>query len=251
MYAKVFASLWDGTLAEPYSRWAVFVFMLAHADADGNLDMTLEAIARRSCVPLEEVRTAIGHLEAPDPASRSPEEEGRRLVRIDSHREWGWHIVNYPKYRGLRDLDERRRQTREAVARHKVSHGKPEVSRGKPKEAQAEVEVEVEVEESKSKAAAEAALANIHRLTKTLQPGDARGCMTLYGNLVRRGISHRIATACLEHYIPRMAGIREPYAYYSPNGEGMAWVKRNLSTSTHDADHDRICKELAAERGQT
>jgi hypothetical protein len=145
MFAKVFASLWDGTLADPYSRWAVFVFMLAHSDADGNLDMTVEAIARRSCIPLDEVRKAIGHLEAPDPASRSPEEEGRRLVRIDSHREWGWHIVNYPKYRGLRDLDERRKQTREAVARHR----KADVSHGKPRKAQAEVEVEVEVEAEK------------------------------------------------------------------------------------------------------
>jgi hypothetical protein len=146
MYAKVFASLWDGTLAEPYSRWAVFVFMLAHSDADGNLDMTAEAIARRSCVPLEEVRTAIAHMEAPDPSSRSSEEDGRRLVRIDGHREWGWHIVNYLKYRGLRDLDERRRQTREAVSRHRVSQGKPDVSQGKPVKAQGEAEAEEEVE---------------------------------------------------------------------------------------------------------
>jgi hypothetical protein len=119
MYAKVFSSLWNGTLAEPYSRWATFVFMLANCDPDGNIDMTREVISKRSGVPLEEVREAIEHLEAPDIQSRSPEEDGRRILRIDEHRDWGWHIVNHKFYTELQDSDMVRSQTRERVARHR------------------------------------------------------------------------------------------------------------------------------------
>lgn len=105
MYAKVFRALWDGTLADSWEGWTVFVFLLAHADAEGYVDMTPQAIARRSSLPLEAVRRGLEVLEAPDPESRSPEEDGRRIVRMDEARPWGWRVVNARYYRGLTDAE--------------------------------------------------------------------------------------------------------------------------------------------------
>lgn len=149
MYAKVFASMWDGTLYGQWEAWSVFVFLLAHADRDGSVDIHPNAIAARSGLPLEVVTKGLAVLEAPDPGSRSPELDGRRLELIDQHRTWGWQIVNYPKYRGMRDLEERRKQTREAVARHRqhVSRGKPAkagVSPVKPQKAHTDTDADTE-----------------------------------------------------------------------------------------------------------
>lgn len=47
-------------------------------------------------------------MEQPDPYSRTEGEEGRRIVRLDDHRPWGWRIVNHEKYRRIRSEEERR-----------------------------------------------------------------------------------------------------------------------------------------------
>src|SRR5262249_27166894 len=107
---------------------------------------THDAIARRSCIPPDKVREAIERLEAPDPQSRSQEFEGRRLERIDAHRDWGWRIVNYLHYRSLVDPETVRAQTRERVRRHRESRnaGKRSVTDGNAGKRQAEVEAEAE-----------------------------------------------------------------------------------------------------------
>jgi hypothetical protein len=108
MFAKVFSQIFDSSIAEDYNCRRMFMDLLILADSDGVVDMTLEAISRRTNVPLEEVRKYITELCQPDPLSRSQLEEGKRLVPIDSHREWGWKIVNYPHYREIRDEEARR-----------------------------------------------------------------------------------------------------------------------------------------------
>jgi len=98
-FAKVYRSLWDGTLAQRPDGWAMFVFLLAHADRSGVVDMTPAAISARSGIPLDRVRAALSELEEPDAESRSSSEEGRRIVRLEERRTWGWRIVNYEPYR--------------------------------------------------------------------------------------------------------------------------------------------------------
>lgn len=146
MYAKIFRSLWDGTLADSWETWSTFVFLIAHADRDGVVEMTPGAIARRSCIPLEKVEAALAHLQEPDPASRSDAEEGRRLVPIDG-RGWGWRIVNYGQYRKLKDADMVRAQTAERVQRFRVTHGNARVTQGNGSKRHAEGDVEVDAEE--------------------------------------------------------------------------------------------------------
>ena len=112
MYAKLFASLYNGTLRGRANPILVFTNLLAHADRHGYVDMHFTAISDEVGISVDEVKSAILELEAPDSESRSPDENGRRLIRLDEHRAWGWRIVNAKKYREIRNEEERREQNR-------------------------------------------------------------------------------------------------------------------------------------------
>ena len=117
MYCKLFASLYQGTLRGKSHEILVFTNMLAHADAEGCVDKHFRAIADEVGLSVDEVKAAVENLESPDPESRSPEMDGRRLLRINDHRAWGWKIVNYGKYREIKNDEDRRKANREAQAR--------------------------------------------------------------------------------------------------------------------------------------
>jgi hypothetical protein len=125
MFGKVYASLYQGTLRGKAHPILVFTNLLATCDRLGNVDKHPRAIAEEVGLSLEETQAAITYLEAKDPESRSREMDGRRIVRLDDHRAWGWRIVNYVKYRALRDTDERRAAIAEAVRRHRNKKDAP------------------------------------------------------------------------------------------------------------------------------
>jgi len=102
--------MYDGSLATvgPWEALVTFQQFLVLCDKEGVVDITPEVISRRTTIPLEIIRKGIIALEAPDPESRRKEEEGRRIVRLAGHRDWGWRIVNYPHYRAIRTSEERR-----------------------------------------------------------------------------------------------------------------------------------------------
>ena len=108
MFAKIFSQIFDSSISADYMTRHIFMDLLVLADRDGVVDMTTDAIARRTNVPEEMIVRAIAQLVRPDPRSRSQEEDGCRLVAIDSHRDWGWQIVNYEHYRNIRDEEARR-----------------------------------------------------------------------------------------------------------------------------------------------
>jgi hypothetical protein len=153
MYCKLFASLYQGTLRGQANEILVFTNLLAHCDAAGFVDKHFRAIAEETGLDVEKVKCAITTLESPDPESRSAELGGARIERIDSHRVWGWRVVNFLKYRSIRDAEDRKEQNRLAQARFRnkeVSQSKPasaKVSQGQPcqpKSAHAEAEAEAE-----------------------------------------------------------------------------------------------------------
>jgi hypothetical protein len=119
MFAKVFGQIFDSSIAEDYNCRRMFMDLLVLADPTGAVDMTEDAIARRTNVPVEEVKRYIIELCQPDHKSRSQLEEGKRLIPLDSNREWGWQIVNYAHYRKLRDEEARRTYFRDAQRRYR------------------------------------------------------------------------------------------------------------------------------------
>lgn len=119
MYAKVFRSLWEGSMRGRCDEQLVFVYMLCHSDADGICDIIHAKIASDTGLPEERVRSAVTLLETEDGSSRSPDANGRRIVRLDEHRDWGWLIVNYPKYRLMSDIEKIREQNRLRARSHR------------------------------------------------------------------------------------------------------------------------------------
>jgi len=125
MYVKLFSSIYQGTLRGRTNELLVFTNLLAHADRYGVVDMHWNAISEETGLPKEAVLEAIKNLEAPDPESRSPDEQGRRITRMDEHRAWGWHVVNYAKYRAIKNEDDRREQNRIAQEKWRSKQRKP------------------------------------------------------------------------------------------------------------------------------
>ena len=77
----------------------------------------LAAVAR---LPLKAVKDSLKKLASPDKESSdldiNPSNEGRRIRPVDG----GWQLINYARYRDMRDSDERRNQNREAQARRRA-----------------------------------------------------------------------------------------------------------------------------------
>lgn len=154
-FVKVHAELWDGSLIGRPQAQLVFLFLLAHADAAGSVDIAQRKISALTGLDAREVQAAIDELEAPDSESRRPEEQGRRLVRLDPDRSYGWRVVNYGHYRNARSVSDRREQNRQAQQRRRekltsaapVSDSQPGTltkADGQPRSAQAEAEAEAE-----------------------------------------------------------------------------------------------------------
>jgi len=108
VYGKIFESMYDGTLADNWQALITFQQMIVLASADGVVDMTPQAIARRTGIPLEVITEGVRVLECPDASSRTADMEGKRINRLDDHRDWGWWITNHEKYRNMADATERR-----------------------------------------------------------------------------------------------------------------------------------------------
>ena len=142
MYVKLFSSLYQGTLRGRSDEILVFTNLLAHADQHGVVDKHWRAIAEETGLSKERVEEAIKNLEEPDPESRSPEMNGCRIVRLDEHRLWGWQVVNYGKYRAIRNEDDRREQNRIAQEKWRSKQNKPR----KPKKAHTEAEAYTEAD---------------------------------------------------------------------------------------------------------
>ena len=117
MYVKVFAQIFDSSIADDFHLRHFFMDLLVLADPNGVVDMTPSAIAARTRIPLESVTAMIATLEQPDPESRTPDADGRRIERLDEHRTWGWLIINYNRFREIVNEEQRREKTRDRVAR--------------------------------------------------------------------------------------------------------------------------------------
>ncbi len=116
MYGKIFESIYTGTLYGQWEAIVTFQQMIVLADEDGTVDYTPPALAAKTSIPLEIIEKGIASLMEPDKYSRSPDEDGRRIVLLDEDRPWGWRLVNYEHYRNVASREEKKRKDRERVA---------------------------------------------------------------------------------------------------------------------------------------
>lgn len=162
MYGKIFRSIYEGSMRGKNTLISVWVYLLVNVDAEGEVDVHPKVIADATGLPFGSVENALRELEGPDKESRSPDENGARIVRLDEHRTWGWRIVNYKAYRAIRDQSERREYFRDQKreARRNV-HPCPPVSttvnQSTPHaEAEAEEEEEAEAKKTEDRSAVRA-----------------------------------------------------------------------------------------------
>ena len=143
-FTKLFASLIHSTVwrADMHVK-VVWITLLAMADRRGQVWASLPGLADASRVSFAQCQDALNILSSPDAYSRTKANEGRRIRDIEG----GWEIINYLKHRAMRDEEERRLQTRAAVARFRAKKSRESVTVSqrkprKPKQAQAEAEAE-------------------------------------------------------------------------------------------------------------
>lgn len=115
-YAKIYASIFSGSLRGKADALLVFINLLVHADRDGITVVHPNKISQETGLSRKRVDRAIELLSSPDEESKSSLEEGRRLVLICPERPWGWKIVNHSQYR---DLERLRESVKNRVRRHR------------------------------------------------------------------------------------------------------------------------------------
>jgi len=96
--------------------FTVWAYAIANASG-GELELNPRYVSVLVGMSPEEVASAIEVLCAPDPASRSKVEEGRRLVRTG---EFSYRLPNWAAYRAVRNEEERRAYNREKQAEHRA-----------------------------------------------------------------------------------------------------------------------------------
>jgi hypothetical protein len=97
-YTPIFDSVFQGSLCGKWPDIGIWALMLAMQDKNGEIDAHPSYIALVTGCPVDQVESAITRFCEPDPSSRTPDEDGRRLIPIPG-RGFGWTVVNHRKYR--------------------------------------------------------------------------------------------------------------------------------------------------------
>lgn len=122
-FVKLDCAILESTIwAEPDDVLRVWIALLAKADSFGVVRSTLPAMANQCRTTLDRMHQILELFKAPDPYSRTPDNEGRRLEEIEG----GWLVLNYVKHREITQGKpgshaERQRRYRERVANRDAS----------------------------------------------------------------------------------------------------------------------------------
>lgn len=95
-FTKLFSSIVTSTIwIENDPTLRVWIAMLATPDADGVVEGSIPGFASLARVTVDQMRAVVTKLSSPDPDSRTPDNEGRRIEVIEG----GWRILNYRSHR--------------------------------------------------------------------------------------------------------------------------------------------------------
>ena len=151
-FTKLFSSILRSTIwQEPAETKVVWITMLAMCDRNGYVGASIPGVAAAAGVSVQAVEEAVAKFLAPDKYSRSTEHEGRRIAVAER----GWTILNYKKFREMRDQEARREWDRERKRAERS--GQSEVSAECPPEsAHADAEMQMHSKQRTGKHAARA-----------------------------------------------------------------------------------------------
>ncbi len=113
-YAKLHEEIISSSIwGESKDAKILWITMLALANKHGEVMASVPGLARAAVLDPDEVRKALDILASPDPDSRTPDDEGRRIRQIEG----GWELLNYAKYRWKASTEEAKAANRERQRR--------------------------------------------------------------------------------------------------------------------------------------
>lgn len=108
MFTKLYGDILQSSLwSESAETRLVWITLLALADQDGFVHATVPGIAHQARVALAETRKALEIFEAPDPESRNPKHDGRRIERVPG----GYMLLNFGEYHAKTSIAAARAKT--------------------------------------------------------------------------------------------------------------------------------------------
>ena len=120
MFGKLYSQTFSGSMVGKGSTvFATWAYVVAHTKPPGIVELNPVLIAAQIGTTAADVESAIEYLCAADPNSRTPDHEGRRMIREG---QFQYSVPNYMRYRGLRNEEERREQDRERKRRSRKAH---------------------------------------------------------------------------------------------------------------------------------
>lgn len=115
-YTKLFNSIVTSTIwTEDDKTRILWITMLAMSDQHGEVHASIPGLARIAGISTESAEIAIEKFMSPDPYSRTPDNEGRRITKIDG----GWEILNHRKYRIMASKEDAKSANSARVKRHR------------------------------------------------------------------------------------------------------------------------------------
>ena len=120
----VYSSIWQ----EDAETCKIWVSLLALKDKRGLVTQNMVGMARLINVPYGRCLEAIEKFTQPDPRSKTPEDDGRRIRRVPE----GLMILNHQKYQELGWSDEKKDYERRKKARYRLALAL-KLNKGKPR----------------------------------------------------------------------------------------------------------------------
>jgi hypothetical protein len=128
-FTKLFSSITESTIwCERDPIRLTWITMMAMADRKGRVYGSLPGLAHRARVSLDDAAEAIEKFQQPDQYSRTKEFDGKRIELIDG----GWKLLNYSKYREMRDDEASRAAKRDYISERREAENLAEEATGKP-----------------------------------------------------------------------------------------------------------------------
>lgn len=185
-YTKLFNSIVTSTIwTEDDKTRILWITMLALADQNGEVHASIPGLARLAGVSVSDAETAVNKFLSPDEYSRTPDNEGRRIAKIDG----GWELLNHSKYRRMASLADKKESTANRQKRFRdrnatVTHSNAPVTQETDiAEEEAEEEAEADIKERSRALKRMAASATHAELSEIMPTGAAADMLALQARI--------------------------------------------------------------------
>jgi len=132
MFGKMFTSCYRGSMhGKGPIVLSLWPYIISHCDRDGVVELFPATVCDDIGMSREQFDDGMRVLTDPDPDSRNPDEEGRRLVKLGPFQ---WRVVSHEHYRAIKDMEGHREYMREAQRRSRAKRGEKAPKTKPPKE---------------------------------------------------------------------------------------------------------------------